>query len=444
MAPVGPATTSTEHAMVEFVCPESFQKALQGQGMHAIQQIGRRLESQRHLLEKAHQKVLAEQQVLLRENAELNARIAEVIRELSHQERGSTDLVSGFDLGRILSYFAEPCIVEPPVSPTVSVPGSPTASQKLGQSKMPGRSMRRAPSLRSGEIDPQSPAARLQQQPQREVAAGRGNEEASVGVAEIGKVVGRQLSDAWTAISHGELFDLQCSRVSGKCCAVDPFHLAERTGSTEISGPNHDEGSPLSLSARSDVASDALSGDDRPFAASCDRGGGFKVHGVELPRTSPASCTMAPLDPESSMRQLRRSPSSSPMTGARSGRSAKMGQQKSTKSMRSVRSVQIDEEPVIVAPAESDTVLIEANLQMDGVFVGLCHVRASDDCSEVAARFIAENSLKLCFEAPLAEYLQSLEEECDEFPALVSAELSELRRQHRMAQQAGARARVAS
>lgn len=101
---------------------------------------------------------------------------------------------------------------------------------------------------------------------------------------------------------------------------------------------------------------------------------------------------------------------------------------RSMRSMRSVRSVQRGEEPLLEGGA-FETVWIEAELKMGSVYVGLCQVGATDECGDVATRFVAEHALGPDYEAPLTEYLLSLEAGSDEFPVLVSADLDEIKEQ---------------
>jgi len=376
--------------MADFVSPESFQKALQGQGVEVMSEIGRRLERQHDLLTAAHQKVLAERRALLQEGADLHARIEETIRVLS--TRSAPD-APGFDWSRLVSYFVEPCIVDGPASPVISVAGSPRRSLAP---------TRRGPAPFGEE----------------------GSEQEAVhGVAELGTLVGRQFSDAWSALAQGEIFDLQCTRGPSKCCAIDALTFAENTGSTELAG--HQGGSPHSASMASEPeAAGAASGDDWPVTTLPS---GVERRTSARPQREPrraASGLLPPLSLEVAMRRIRPSPTSSPTSGFDSMQSQGHG------SMRSVRSVQKGEEPAL-GSGVFETVLIEASLQLDGAHVGVCQLGVADSCKAVAARFVADHSLKPCFEAPLAEYLLVLEAESDEFPVFVSEDLGELRTQCR-------------
>eukprot|EP00747_Dinoflagellata_sp_TGD_P186024 gnl/TRDRNA2_/TRDRNA2_42842_c0_seq1.p1 gnl/TRDRNA2_/TRDRNA2_42842_c0~~gnl/TRDRNA2_/TRDRNA2_42842_c0_seq1.p1 ORF type:complete len:469 (-),score=152.08 gnl/TRDRNA2_/TRDRNA2_42842_c0_seq1:57-1463(-) len=74
----------------------------------------------------------------------------------------------------------------------------------------------------------------------------------------------------------------------------------------------------------------------------------------------------------------------------------------------------------------SSTLLIEATLKLDDGSVQTLQVRAADRCKQVAARFVQENSLKSSFEEPLTAWLKKVEDETDDFPAYLEADLQQI------------------
>lgn len=78
----------------------------------------------------------------------------------------------------------------------------------------------------------------------------------------------------------------------------------------------------------------------------------------------------------------------------------------------------------------ASTILIEARLKVDDGSILTLRVSAADRCKEVAQRFVNENSLKAWFQDPLTAWLKKVEADAEKFPAIVEADLSEIRKQY--------------
>lgn len=73
------------------------------------------------------------------------------------------------------------------------------------------------------------------------------------------------------------------------------------------------------------------------------------------------------------------------------------------------------------------TILIEALVTLDDGVTVPCRVSAADRCKEVARRFVADQSLKAHFEAPLTAFLKDVEDNAERFPVQVAMNLSDIR-----------------
>lgn len=76
------------------------------------------------------------------------------------------------------------------------------------------------------------------------------------------------------------------------------------------------------------------------------------------------------------------------------------------------------------------TLLLEVQIDVGDGNVQKLEVRAADRLTEVAQRFVEEQGLKKCFEAPLLAFLRQVEDDADAFPVSARASLADIFAQH--------------